>query len=212
MKKGFIIYKSLYEPIKALDREQKGELLEAIFEYQTNSIIIENISPIVTMAFMFFKNQFDIDQKKYEEKCAKAKESIEKRWNKKDTKVYERIESNTNDTDKREKKEDKSKKVKEESNKKEDIDFIYSLYPTKCPVKNNSTCKSIKCKDKIKDLLKSKTREKLENTINNYLVDCKNSKTWLKNFKTFLNDLPDYPDNYKVETKQNKVKFASPII
>ena len=73
MKKGFILYKSLYEPIKALDRDQKGELMEAIFEYQLTGDIIENMNPIVNMAFMFFKNQFDIDNDKYIEKCKKAK-------------------------------------------------------------------------------------------------------------------------------------------
>jgi len=113
MKKGFILYKSLYEPIKALDKEQKGELMEAIFEYQLTGEIIEDLNPIVNMAFMFFKNQFDIDNAKYLEKCKKAKESVQKRWNKKDTNVYERIETNTNNTDKREKIEDNSKKIED---------------------------------------------------------------------------------------------------
>lgn len=136
MKKGFLIYKSLYEPIKSLTRNQKGELLEAIFEYQTNGIIIKDISPIVNMAFMFFKNQFDIDSEKYAERCLKAKESVQKRWNTKEcdsiptyTNVYERIRTNTNDTDKRNKIQDNDN----DDDKEEEYSFseFWDLYSKK---------------------------------------------------------------------------------
>ena len=125
MKKGFLIYKSLYEPIKEFNREQKGELLEAIFEYQISGEVPQGISPIVNMAFLFFKNQFDIDNEKYEERCEKAKRSAEARWKKKqDANAYERIpseESHTKDADKRNKIQDTSKKKQDTSNKLEVI-------------------------------------------------------------------------------------------
>ncbi len=117
MKKGFLIYKSLYEPIRSFTREQKGELLEAIFEYQTGGEVPADISPIVNMAFLFFKNQFDIDNEKYVERCEKAKRSAEKRWNAKDANACERIPTNANDADKSNKKQETSNKTQETSKK-----------------------------------------------------------------------------------------------
>lgn len=118
MKEGFIIYKSLYEPIKALTREQKGELLDAIFEYQTSDTIIESMSPLVNMAFMFFKNQFDIDNKKYIDKCEKNKQNAEKRWN---PNASERIRTHPKDADKGYKVEDKREKKEDKRKKENDV-------------------------------------------------------------------------------------------
>ena len=199
MKKGFILYKSLYEPIKALDRNQKGELMEAIFEYQLTGNIIENMNPIVNMAFMFFKNQFDIDNDKYIEKCKKAKESIQKRWNKQNTNEYERIETNTNNTDKREKKEDNSKKTKEES---KEIEYIYNLYPSRCDTRKTSTGKTKKNKEQIKKILKDHSKEHLESTIKKYIEESKQAKSYIKNFGTFLNNLPDYEEIEEIDNNK----------
>lgn len=69
-KDGFVIYKSFYEPIKELSLEHKGLLLVAIFEYQVNNRIIDLPSEC-RMAFKFFKNQFDLDVKKYTKICEK---------------------------------------------------------------------------------------------------------------------------------------------
>ncbi|MBQ7284673.1 MAG: hypothetical protein IJW72_00255 [Alphaproteobacteria bacterium] len=73
-KEGFIIYKSFYEPIKELSLDHKGLLLSAIFEYQINKKVID--LPIeCRMAFKFFKNQFDLDEKKYTKICEKRAEA-----------------------------------------------------------------------------------------------------------------------------------------
>ena len=138
MKKGFLIYKSLYEPIKGFDREQKGELLEAIFEYQISGEITEGLSPIVNMAFLFFKNQFDIDNLKYEERCEKAKKSAEYRWKKKeenkmqtDANAYEgmqKVKTDANNADKRYKIEDTSNKIEDTSNKLKGVNSIAEAF------------------------------------------------------------------------------------
>lgn len=65
MKESFIIYKSFYEPIKDLSFEDKGQLFDAIFQYQIDGIEPTNTSRIY-MPFMFFKNQFRLDNIKYE--------------------------------------------------------------------------------------------------------------------------------------------------
>jgi hypothetical protein len=48
---------------------------------------------------MQFKNQFDRDKEKYEVVCDKNKENVRKRWDKKYTTVYDRIRSDTKNTD-----------------------------------------------------------------------------------------------------------------
>jgi len=63
---SFLIYKSFYDPIKILSYENKGKLFEAIFEYQINGKL--EAEPQIQMAFAFFKNQFELDQKKWEKK------------------------------------------------------------------------------------------------------------------------------------------------
>ena len=63
---SFLIYKSFYEPIKILSYENKGKLFEAIFEYQINGKL--EAEPQIQMAFAFFKNQFELDQKNWEKK------------------------------------------------------------------------------------------------------------------------------------------------
>ena len=67
MKDGFVIYKSFYEPIKHLTDEQMGRLFRAIFEWQVNGKDIADAD--IKIAFYFFKNQMEIDSKKYKETC-----------------------------------------------------------------------------------------------------------------------------------------------
>ena len=73
-----------------------------------------------------------------------------------------------------------------------DVGIIYSKYPSRCVISNRSTGKTSKNKDKIKALLKNgQTVETLEKLIETYVGDCKKTKTYMKNFATFLNNLPD---------------------
>lgn len=79
-----------------------------------------------------------------------------------------------------------------------DIKEIYSLYPTKCPTKGSSTGKTSKNKDKIKALLsKDYTFEDLKAIIERYVSECKKDKVFMKNFATFLNNIPDYSEPEK---------------
>ena len=85
----------------------------------------------------------------------------------------------------------------------EDVEFLYGLYPTTCPIKNCSTGKCFKNKDTIVLLLKTKTKEELEKSINYYIDDCKKANRYLKNFSTFLANIPEYeelePKNLTIE-------------
>lgn len=65
MKESFIIYKGYYEPIKSLTDEQLGQLFRCIFNYQIDGIE-PTINDSIYMAFQFFKNQFRLDEDKYQ--------------------------------------------------------------------------------------------------------------------------------------------------
>jgi hypothetical protein len=84
MKESFLIYKSTYYAIKGLSLEEKGLLLDAIFQYNIEGILID-LPPVLKMAFSFMQDQFDRDNKKYEIICKRNRSNIKKRWDTKNT-------------------------------------------------------------------------------------------------------------------------------
>jgi len=76
----------------------------------------------------------------------------------------------------------------------DDIDNIYKEYPSRCIVNNRSLSKSNKDKEKIKKMLKDKTKDEMITHIKKYVRECARSKTFMMNFSTFLNQWPEVPD------------------
>jgi hypothetical protein len=74
------------------------------------------------------------------------------------------------------------------------IDEIYKEYPSRCIVNNRSLSKSNKDKEKIKKMLKEKTKDEMIIHIKKYVRECARSKTFMMNFSTFLNQWPEVPD------------------
>ena len=72
-KDTFIIYKSFYGPISALSDKQLGRLFRAIFEYNISGVV--SVEADIEMAFKFFKNQFDLDNDKYQSKVERNREN-----------------------------------------------------------------------------------------------------------------------------------------
>ena len=64
-KESFLLYKPFYEPTRNLTKEQKGDLWDAVFEYQIDKKEPETTSTIYPF-FLFFKNQFRLDEQKYQ--------------------------------------------------------------------------------------------------------------------------------------------------
>jgi hypothetical protein len=64
MKDSFLIYKPFYKPISRLSDKQLGRLFRAIFKYQLGEEV--TVEEDIEMAFEFFKNQFEIDELKYQ--------------------------------------------------------------------------------------------------------------------------------------------------
>ena len=76
MKNSFIIYNSFYEPLKNLSNEQLGKLFRAIFDYTIDGKVTEDNE--ILIAFMFIKNQLDMDNEKYQDIKQKRSEAGKK--------------------------------------------------------------------------------------------------------------------------------------
>lgn len=72
-----------------------------------------------------------------------------------------------------------------------EIDRIYKAYPSRCPFRDRATSKSSRDKEKIETLLKTHSADELVELINLYVEDSKKSESYISNFSTFLNNLPD---------------------
>ena len=86
MKDSFLLYTSHYPTLQLLTLEEKGMLLDVIFQYHITGELPEIESFSVKMAFSFLKQQFDRDIEKYQRVIERNKVNIGKRWNKNDTK------------------------------------------------------------------------------------------------------------------------------
>lgn len=79
-KNSFILYYSCEEQLQDLTDEQLGKLLRLIFRYEIDGELPEIKDSAIKMAFAFIKTNLDINKSKYEEKCQKNTDNINKRW------------------------------------------------------------------------------------------------------------------------------------
>lgn len=78
---SFILYKDSRIFINHLDQSQRGELLLAIFDYVCDGDVPDfKGDTMLEICFEMIKSYLDRDERKYQEKCKKNKENIEKRW------------------------------------------------------------------------------------------------------------------------------------
>lgn len=82
-KNSFVLYTKYQEQINILNDAQAGQLMKAIFAYQTGQEI-EISDPMVVMLWSVIRQQLDVDNQKYEEECKKRAEAgakgARKRW------------------------------------------------------------------------------------------------------------------------------------
>ncbi|MFZ5939049.1 MAG: DUF6291 domain-containing protein [Bacteroidota bacterium] len=80
MKESFILYNSFYPPIKSLSWEQKGKLLDAIFQFHIDGTIPSFVDedPALKISFLFVKQAFDHNKAKYEAVVERNKENGKK--------------------------------------------------------------------------------------------------------------------------------------
>lgn len=75
----FLIYTSFYKPISKLSDKQLGRLFRAVFRYNLGEVF--DVEEDIEMAFEFFKNQFEIDESKYQSKVMRDIENGRKGGN-----------------------------------------------------------------------------------------------------------------------------------
>ena len=95
--KGFVVYGDIEESLNELTDEQVAKLFRGMVSY-FNTGKDPKFNGLMKMVFIPIRQQMDRDTDKYEKKCQKNKESIQKYWDKvkADTNEYERIRTNTN--------------------------------------------------------------------------------------------------------------------
>lgn len=107
-KKAFQLYYDSYTLFKKLGNTKAGDLILAIFEYETKEVL-PNFKDDMALDITFdvIKAYLDRNRENYNKKCEKNRENIKKRWSNKnditndeqiqnDTTVYDRIPSYTN--------------------------------------------------------------------------------------------------------------------
>ena len=96
--KGFVVYGDIEESLNELTDEQVAKLFRGMVSY-FNTGKEPKFSGLMKMVFIPIRQQMDRDTDKYEKKCEKNRESIQKYWDKvkADTNEYERIRTNTDE-------------------------------------------------------------------------------------------------------------------
>ena len=136
IKEAFLIKKEYWNVIQRWKVEQKADLLECIFTYQTTGDYhteSERVDDMMITLIEFWNK----NNERYDEICEQNKQIALERWAKKkknirnDTNVYERIQSDTNCTDidkdidrDIDREEDKESNKKEKINKKKFLEFV----------------------------------------------------------------------------------------
>lgn len=98
LKDAFLLKKEYLGVIQRWTTEQKAELLDAIFEYQTTwdyHTQSDRVEDLMYLIVEYWKS----NNEKYDEKCEKNRQIALNRWGK-NTNGYECIQTDTNDTDK----------------------------------------------------------------------------------------------------------------
>ena len=76
----FILRNDFFPQIKLLGREQRGDLLTAIFAYSTGEELPE-MDQVTQMCFGFIKASLDANSEKYQARCDKNRENGSRRAN-----------------------------------------------------------------------------------------------------------------------------------
>ena len=101
------------------------------------------------------------------------------------------------------------KRLYKEQNIKDSVNRLYKAYPTKCPVNGRPTGKGSKDKRKLESLLRNGMSEsELESKIARYISDCIQHQSFMKNFQTFLNNIPDYSEPDLLQAAQQDTSVA----
>lgn len=217
-KKSFIVYYDNEVIVGHLPDEEAGMLFKSLFPFAKDRIKPDfKNSPALAMAFDIISMSIIRSDEKYEKKCEKNRENIKKRWNEKNTTVYDGIQSNTNYTYRdRERDRDRDKDNNNITNYQE----IISMY--------NKTCVSFPKVSKLSDKRKKAIKARLNNyTIEDFkklfemaeessFLKGQNSRNWSANFDWLICDANmakvldgNYVDNDRRQQSKEPVRSSS---
>lgn len=179
-KDSFVLKTDYDDRLNDLTDEEIGKLIRAIFKYEKFQEE-PKLDRLLMNIFNFIKVDLDKNREKYEKKCKRNKEAVEKRWNENDTNEYERIkkiQTYTNDTD---------------NDNEYDSDYEYDI-------SKKENIQKKKCVSKRKDSLQKKKYGNYKHVL---LTD-KEYEALQKDYTNYQ-ELIDYLDEY-MEMKTYKVK------
>ena len=196
-KDSFKLYTDQQGLFNELPDDQAGRLIKLIFSYVND----ENPEPeelLLRVAFEPIKRQLKRDLKKYRERCEKNTENIRKRWDEKDTNVYDCKKTDTNHTDKI--REDKIREDKK--------------YNKKCLMKNSGlTLEQVSLDFLERDDLKNANAKYYYQAAMDW-SDSKGEmrKDWMATVRSFARrDLADNKLKIKSSVTASKTNAAPPI-
>lgn len=211
-KPSFIIYKNFYEPIKSLSMEDRGKLFTAIFEYQINNTEIK-LPDSCKMAFMFFKNQFDLDFNKWlgvvDRNTKNGRNGGRNSKPKKPSGVHSppknpiapetETETETETVNDTVKEKEEKEIYKEKENLKNEFNEFWKLYPKKRAGSKDKAYKSF-CKVINNKLI---TADRLIDVVKLYSKSDEVKRGFAKGCAAWLND-ERFNDEYSVEKYDKK--------
>ena len=91
-KPGVMIYFSQVPFLQRMSAEQRGDLFLYIIEYAQHGVVPEIEDPLLGMAWDVMRPAIDLDTERYEARCERNRQNIQKRWEKaSDTTVSNRM-------------------------------------------------------------------------------------------------------------------------
>lgn len=201
MRDSFIFYRSFYEALNELPDKEQLKVYKAISEYSLNFNEIE-LTGIAKTIFILIKPQLDANIQRYKNGTKPKKKQKVSKTEAKYKQNISRAETNVNVNDNLNDNSNENKNNNINHNK-----IIYDLYPSKCHSGRSTGKSKNKDLEKITKLLKDYSVEHLTKVIEWYIDDCKKTNTYLKNFSTFLNNIPDIPQSESVEEKKKFIKY-----
>ena len=105
-RKAFLVYVDIRKNLELLSDDEAGKVFKALVKYGEDGTLPKFDDRAITVFVNSIVDQMERDQKRYSERCEKARKSQQIRWERlrekssaNDTDEYERIQSNTNGTD-----------------------------------------------------------------------------------------------------------------
>ena len=174
---SFLIYKSFFGSIKHLTDENLGKLFRGMFEYHNDRVL--KLEPEIQMALNFIKNQFELDQRKWEKKVAAQMANGKKGGRPKSSGAIDSVEEKPNQTHgyfKNPTKPKKAEKEKEKGKEKEKVNIDIKMATPRKLAKNEIN--NIENKEKLIKVWKtifsdtwkqdSKIKEMYENKLSEF--------------------------------------------